>query len=49
MVRVMFRGFLLEGFLNFGNCTFEADIRRVMGRRFGRHRWQGIHDEHTVR
>ncbi len=38
MVRAMFRGFLLEGHLNFGNCTFEVGIRRVMGRRFGRHK-----------
>jgi hypothetical protein len=36
MVRAMFRAFLVDSGLNFGNCGSETDIRKVMGRHFVR-------------
>jgi hypothetical protein len=34
MVRAMFRAFLADSNLNFGNCRSETDIRNVMSRHF---------------
>jgi hypothetical protein len=36
IVRAMFRAFLVDSNLNFGNCATETDIRNVMGRYFVR-------------